>query len=229
MIDWQVAQDEQDLVERAVDDILEAARAALAARGRFHLALAGGRTPQAVYAALAERAPALDGWRILFGDERCLPPADPERNSRMASAAWLSRVALPADAVLPIPAELGAEAAAVAYAGQICTLLPLDLVILGVGEDGHTASLFPGHPLDPGAVVVAVAGAPKPPAQRVSLGLSVLRGARRRLVLATGAGKAAAVAAWRRGESLPIQQATAGLETRVLLDRAAAPELSAGG
>jgi 6-phosphogluconolactonase len=160
--------------------------------------LAGGTTPQACYGLLRPESLPWGRVSILFSDERCVAPDDPESNYRLAREALLSRVA--PLSVHRIPGELGAEPAAGLYSEIVTALRPLDLVLLGVGEDGHTASLFPGNPaLHAGGSAVAVHGAPKPPPSRVSLTLEVLREARRVLVLATGHGKREAVAQARRG------------------------------
>ena len=189
----------------------------LLAAGARTLVLAGGTTPAACYRELAGMEAAWGRVTALFGDERCLPPEHPESNYRMAREALLDRVH-PAT-VHRMAGELGPDEAAAAYDAIVAGLQPLDVVLLGVGEDGHTASLFPGHPaLRAGGWVTAVRGAPKPPPDRVSLTLPALRGARTVLVLATGAGKAEAVARARTG-SVPsgmIEQA------RWLLDPAAA-------
>lgn len=162
-------------------------------------ALAGGSTPRACYQRLRGETLPWGRVTLLFGDERCVPPEDAESNYRMAWDALLSRVA--PLSLHRMPGELGAEAAAEIYGRVVDGLRPLDLVLLGVGEDGHTASLFPGSPaLEASGSVVAVYGSPKPPPNRVSLTLPVLREARRVLVLATGAGKRDAVEAARRGE-----------------------------
>lgn len=167
--------------------------------GGGSLALAGGTTPRRCYELLRELDVPWGRVTVLFGDERCLPPDDPDSNFRLARDALLGHVA--PLSVHRIPGELGAEAAAAVYAGIVDGLRPLDLVLLGVGEDGHTASLFPGNAaLAASGSAVAVHGAPKPPPDRVSLTLEVLREARRVLVLATGAGKREAVAMARRGE-----------------------------
>lgn len=161
--------------------------------------LAGGSTPRACYERLRRETLPWGRVTVLFGDERCVPPDDEESNYHLAQTSLLFRVS--PLSVHRIPGELGAETAASLYADLVAPLRPLDLVLLGVGEDGHTASLFPGNAaVQAGGSVVAVHGAPKPPPNRVSLTLEALREARRVVVLATGAGKRDAVARARRGE-----------------------------
>ena len=193
-----------------------AVRDALAGGART-LVLAGGTTPAAAYRELAGMEVAWGRVTVLFGDERCVPPGDPASNYRMARETLLSRVD-PAS-VHRMPAELGPDEGAAAYSGVVAALEPLDVVLLGVGEDGHTASLFPGNPaLEASGLVVGVRGAPKPPADRVSLTLRALRAAHMVLVLATGAGKAEAVRLAREG-TVPSGMIEQG---RWLLDPAAA-------
>jgi 6-phosphogluconolactonase len=182
-----------------------AADAAIRERQVFRLVLAGGSTPRRTYELLAATAQDWAAWEIFWSDERCLPAAHTARNDRMAQETWLDRVAIPPANLYPIPVELGAEMAAAAYGKLVQDKQPFDLVLLGMGEDGHTASLFPGI-LNAAALAVAVHNAPKPPAERVSLGLACLRACRQQLVLVTGAGKAHALAAWGRGEEQPISR-----------------------
>ena len=207
----------------AVACLLAAADEAIAARGRFRLVLAGGRTPELAYRLLAEGEADWARWELFLGDERCLPVGHTERNQRMVEQAWLSRLPGDRPQVHFIAAELGPVAGAARYAPLVETAAPFDLVLLGIGEDGHAASLFPGQPLDARAWVVPVLGAPKPPPERVSLALRALRGTRRLLVLATGTDKRGALERWRAGEELPIARVCRGLSVRVLLDRAADP------
>jgi 6-phosphogluconolactonase len=176
----------------------------------------------AAYRMLAESEADWDAWEIYFGDERCLPPNDPARNSLAARDAFLDRVPIPSTQVFEIPAELGAEPAARVYGRTVAAALPFDLVLLGMGEDGHTASLFPGHPIAVDALVQAVHGAPKPPSERVSLSLKALAACRLMLILVTGAGKREALAAWRRGASLPVARVATAAKARVLMDCQAA-------
>lgn len=181
------------------------------------LVLAGGSTPRRAYELLAERPLPWGRVTVLFGDERCVPPEDPESNYWMAHEALLGRVH--PGTVHRMPGELGAETAAALYDDVVRALPPLDLVLLGMGPDGHTASLFPGHPeVRASGCAVAVHGAPKPPPDRVSLTLGTLRGARRVVFLVTGGDKAEGVRQAQRGE------VPAGMipGAELLVDRAAA-------
>jgi 6-phosphogluconolactonase len=169
------------------------------ADGARTLVLAGGTTPRRCYELLTRFEVEWGRVTILFGDERCVRPDHPDSNYRMAREAMLDRVA-PAT-VHRIPAELGPDEAAGLYSHVVSALAPLDIVLLGVGEDGHTASLFPGHPaVHAKGWAIGIRDSPKPPPQRVTLTLSTLSGARRVIFLATGAGKAEAVAKAKRGE-----------------------------
>jgi 6-phosphogluconolactonase len=226
-IRWQVFPDPTALAAHAAEQILAAAREAIAARGVFHLVLAGGRTPEAVYTVLGGAWAQWEKWQIWFGDERCLVADDPERNDSMVRRVWLNRVPIAPQHVHSIPAELGPEVAATRYAEQLKGIGDFDLVLLGLGEDGHTASLFPGHapgdrPGDPD--VLAVHGAPKWPAARVTLSAARLARARRVLFLASGRHKSEAIGAWRRGDDIPARRVAPRAGVEVLLDAAAAGE-----
>lgn len=220
--DTRILNDAEAVATEACRLIVEAAREAINERGNFRLVLAGGSTPRRAYELLAETLADTTqdwgAWEIFWGDERCLPPDHPERNSRMAQDAWLVRVPIPPRQIHPIPAELGAVAAASAYAQTLREKLPFDLVLLGMGEDGHTASLFPGHTHESG-LTQAVHDAPKPPAERVSLTCSALRDCRRQLILVTGSGKKSAIGAWRAGGDLPITRAAIE-DATLLVDQA---------
>lgn len=223
-VEWLRHANADEVAERAVEAILELADSAIAARGRFRLVLAGGSTPERAYRRLAERRTDYTGWQFYLGDERCLPADHPERNSTMIQRSWLDRVAVAGQAVHWIPAELGPERAASVYEETVRDALPFDVVLLGMGEDGHTASLFPGQSHDPGRLVVPVTAAPKPPPERVSLNYGALCAARAVLVLVTGEGKQEAVRRWRAGEALPVAQLRCRSGLRVLLDEAAWPD-----
>ena len=118
----------------------------------------------------------------------------------------------------PIPTELGAEQAAAEYRARIDKAQPFDMVLLGMGEDGHTASLFPGHHW-PQASVFAVTDSPKPPRERVTLSVAALQNCRSMLVLVTGTNKAGAVQKWRNGADLPVARVGDVEHSLVLIER----------
>jgi len=221
-INWQCLADADAVATHATELILQAAANAIHERGVFHLVLAGGRTPEKVYQRLANAQADWKHWQLYFGDERCLPAEHPERNSHMATIAWLDHGGLPVKNIHPVPAELGAEEAATSYTSVIESARPFDLVLLGMGEDGHTASLFPGQNHPETETVHAVHHAPKPPPDRVSLSRASLSDSRDVLVLITGASKRTALQQWQAGAALPIAGITARHRITVLLDEAAA-------
>jgi 6-phosphogluconolactonase len=185
-----------EFAQRAAALIEEEIRGALAARGACRLALAGGETPRAIYAALPSDLPWDRVW-ITFGDERCVPPNHADSNYRMAREALLDRV--PAAHVFRIRGEISQEAAAAEYEQLLAVEAARtgearfvhDLILLGMGEDGHTASLFPGmETLRETVRNVVPAFGPKPPPQRVTMTLPLLNAARKVFFIAKGAGKA---------------------------------------
>lgn len=204
----------------------------LESRERCSLALSGGETPRAVYERLADELPGRDPWGrldVFFGDERCVPPGDPASNYRMAKEALLDRVPIAARQIHRMEGErIDQDEAARAYEA----VLPgrLDLLVLGLGSDGHTASLFPGAPaLAETCRRVVPARAPRPPLDRLTITPPVILDARLRFVLVAGAGKADALARAIDGpyapDRTPGQLARAGVW---ITDTAAAARLEAG-
>ena len=218
-LSWEIFPDAQAVARETVQRVMAAAQQAIAERGVFKLVLAGGRTPEAAYKMLALEALDFSCWEIYYGDERCLPVEHAERNSKMAADAWLDQFQFAG--VYPIPAESGAKMGAEQYAQQIKRVMPFDVVLLGIGEDGHTASLFPGHTHDAAALTHAVANAPKPPPDRVSLSASSLSNTRVLLFLITGAGKQTAVQGWQNGQDLPVTTLDPACGVTILIDVAA--------
>ncbi len=216
---WHVLDDPQAVAEHTAKRILAAADSAIAERGVFRIVLAGGRTPEAAYRLLVNTDTDWSCWEIFFGDERCLPVDDAQRNSTMAAQAWLDHVTISAAQIHEIPAESGAEAASQAYIQHVRDAMPFDMVLLGMGEDGHTASLFPGQEHSPEELVHAVHDAPKPPPDRVSLSRRALSDARQVLILVTGEGKRDAVRAWKAGNALPVASINSHTGVDVIIDR----------
>ena len=205
---WLAFDNQQAINEAATARVLQAAQEAIASRGRFLLVLAGGSTPKSVYALLRDAEADWAHWYIYYNDDRCLPVDHPDRNSLMAEQTWLDHVAIPKSQIHAIPAELGPVEGAKAYAQTLAGLPEFDLVLLGLGEDGHTASLFPGQTWDDSVDAFPVFDAPKPPPERISISRARLSHAREVLFLVTGAGKQQAVDDWRRGVAIPASHIT---------------------
>ena len=218
---WHLFDDADAVASEAAQRILKSAAEAIAERGVFRLVLAGGRTPEATYRLLVGANTDWSSWEIYFGDERCLPVDDPDRNSIMAENTFLNAVAIPAANIYPMHNEKGAEVAAKEYEAVVKAAMPFDVVVLGVGEDGHTGSLFPGqkHPVD--QLVCPVYHSPKPPSDRVTLGVRALSNAQEVIVLATGEGKRDAIKAWKTGKAVPISEIGNPAPVNVLMDKAA--------
>ncbi len=202
-----VFDDISSLEEAAAREIVRTARNAVSRRGVCHVALAGGSTPRGVYARLSEEPHRgrIDWSKVhlFWGDERCVPPDDPKSNYRMAHEALLSRTPLHESSVHRIHVELGPERAAAAYEEEIRAVVGgatprFDLILLGMGADGHTASLFPNTPAlrqvrqDPRLVAPTVA--PSPPRRRVTLTLRAINAARKVMFLVAGGEKARTLA-----------------------------------
>ena len=230
--EFRVYEDAAGLATAAAENFVVLAREAIAARGRFLVALAGGSTPRAAYELLATEpfAASVDWTRVhlFWGDERCVPPDHPDSNYRMARAALLDKVQIPAANVHRMRCELAPQQAAAAYERELEKALGedgrFDLILLGLGADGHTASLFPGAAaLGERERRVLAVYVEKLKAWRVTLTLPVINTARHVIFLVSGTSKAETLARIRAGEPLP-----AGLvrpdQGRLLwlLDRAAA-------
>ena len=204
----------EEVAEAAAADMAEVMRA-----GARTLVLTGGSSPVRAYQLLAELDVPWGRVAVLFGDERCVPALDPQSNYRVAKEALL--VVVNPATIYRIPAELGPDVGADLYAEVVANAAPFDFVLLGVGEDGHVNSLFPGHKaLHATGLTAGIHDSPKPPPERVTMTLEAIRDAKRIEIIAAGVGKAAAVALARRGES------PSGMipRARWLIDRAAAGE-----
>ncbi len=199
----EIAADLEDLSQRAAKLFTAAARRTVMARGLFRVALSGGTTPRRTYQLLAappfrDQVP----WQaveVFWGDERCVPPEDPRSNQRLARQALLDHVPIPAGRIRPMACNGDPAAAARAYQQLLARrcgpgLPRFDLVLLGLGPDGHTASLFPGSPaLQEERRWVSEVLVPGQDFARLTLTLPVLNHAAEILFLAAGAEKAAAL------------------------------------
>jgi 6-phosphogluconolactonase len=232
MIALTVAGDEDAAARTCAERMMAAILSARSHRGVAHVALAGGRTPALTYRLLARLMPDWQDVHLWLGDERAVSAENPDSNHGLVARTLLAR-ALDPPPCLHAVTGVGEDpaAAAVAYEAQLRAALPdedpprLDFALLGLGEDGHTASLFPEDPVleESERLCVAVHGA-KPPFGRVTLTLPVLRAARRLVVLASGTGKAWAVGAMLAGPSPRVPASLlADANVELIVDFAAAP------
>jgi 6-phosphogluconolactonase len=236
----------QELFAAAAEEVVRTANEAVAQRGRFTIALAGGSTPKSLYNLLATNARTTLPWDRMFffwGDERHVPPTDPESNYRMAEEAMLSKIPVAAGNVFRIKTENpDASAAAADYEQTLkkfFTLEPgqfpsFDLILLGMGPDGHTASLFPGTAaLQEKSRLVVANWVEKMKTHRITLTLPVLNAGRCVTFLVSGTDKATVLRAVLE-ENVPPEQYPAKLvkpndgKLIWLIDRGAASQLTSG-
>jgi len=234
MIQLTVAGDAEAAARTTAERIAAVIGEARAERGIAHVSLAGGRTPARTYRILARLVHDWDGVHLWFGDERCVPLDDPDSNHKLVADNLLATAATPHPIVHAVEgaAEDPAGAAAAYEAALRATVdgepPQLDVALLGLGEDGHTASLFPNDPVleEQTRLCVAVHGT-KPPFERITFTLPLLRAARRVIVLAEGAGKAWAISQMLAG---PTERIPASLldgdrrEVELIVDHTAAPQ-----
>lgn len=202
-----VLKDSDELAAAAAHVIIHAASRAIRARGCFTIALSGGSTPEKTYQLLAqpENAQKIDWarWYVFFGDERFVPLDDPRSNYHLAARTLLSHVPLPSANIFAVPTDLpNAASAASAYSAMVAKFFKLtptdapprlDLILLGLGDDGHTASLFPGKPSLQEKKLWFTGTSPgilPPPVDRITATFPLLNAGREVMFLVGGAGKA---------------------------------------
>ena len=248
MTNVEVLKDAQAMSERAAALTLEAARAAIAARGRFTVALTGGSSPVGAYELLARvssEEAEWDKWVVFLGDDRFVPPDDDRSNYGQARRTLLSHVPIPSSQVYPVATDSAAPAEAAArYADTLAEVFKqpsdgpppvFDLILLGMGDDGHTASLFPGYSslsVMDRWTLSSPPGTLPPPVDRITFTFPVLNAARRVLFLVNGEKKAVPVRDILEGGADVQERPAAGVrpsegELTWLLDEAAASLLTA--
>jgi 6-phosphogluconolactonase len=238
MPEIEILPDADALAKRAADEFLRLADEAIRTRGRFAVALAGGSTPKRMYGLLTVAQLDWRGIHVFWGDERCVPPDHADSNYRMAAEALLNHVSIPPQNLHRIQGKLPAEKAASAYEDELrrTYVVRFDLILLGLGPDGHTASLFPGgpalHEATRRTAAVHHETPPPPLVDRVTLTPPAINAAANVIFLVSGGDKAEVLARVLQGPSQPDllpAQAIRPADGRLLwlLDRSAAAGIAA--
>lgn len=196
----------QTFINQAIKYIQWKANEAIKSSGLFHLVLSGGNTPRDIYKALSNIETEWSLWNFWFSDERCYSKNDSNLNSSMVSKTLFQKVPVNFDNIHCIRSEFGLLKATSMYQHEIVNAPVFDLTLLGLGEDGHTASLFPGHTWgdeENAQDVLAVMNAPKPPLNRISLSMKRLNRSRDILFLVAGREKQKIVNEYKLGTRMP--------------------------
>ena len=205
MDNFKIYKNSEEVAQAAADYLFKQIKTCVAEKGLCHVVLPGGSTPARCLELLAEKPLPWKNIQWYPGDERCYPVGHAERNDTMILDKLFSHDENLSGSFHPIPAELGPEQGAENFAALLDAIGGIDIVVLGMGEDGHTASLFPGNTaLDNQHSAVPVYDAPKPPNDRVSIGLTTLKNANECIVIATGENKCEALSKLKEGAVLPV-------------------------
>jgi 6-phosphogluconolactonase len=208
----------EQFIEAAVLDIANAAAVAIRDNGSFHIVLSGGETPIPVYRQLAKQNFDWSLWHVWFADEREPDPDESVLNWKMVRAAFLDTISIPAAQIHRIKTEEGVNKAAEEYNLELQEINEFDLVILGLGEDGHTASLFPGMDRNGDKKTPAafsILQSPKLPLHRVTLSGTRLCNTKEILFLVSGTAKRNAVTAWEEKKEIPASHIKGRVSTKL--------------
>jgi 6-phosphogluconolactonase len=205
MAEFKVYKNTEDVAQAATDYLFKKIKNCVEKKGQCHVVLPGGSTPARCLELLADKPLPWNNIHWYPGDERCYPIGHAERNDTMILEKLFPSQEKSSANFHPIPAELGPEQGAEKYSALLDATGSMDIVVLGMGEDGHTASLFPGNvALENRNSVVPVYDAPKPPSERVSIGLNMLKNVSESIVIATGSNKREAIEKLKDGAVLPV-------------------------
>ncbi|RHX91300.1 6-phosphogluconolactonase [Leptospira yasudae] len=196
--------DEREFLTHCLRKIKEISDKSIQVQNSFRIVLTGGDTAKLLYSQLKYLETDWSKWYFYFGDERCVSMDHPDSNALMADKSLFEFTPIRKEQIFRIPGHLGAEQAAFEYANSIRTIISFDLVLLGLGEDGHIASLFPGCDLSTDKDVLTVHDSPKLPKERVSLSLKRMNLSDNILIITKGRNKTEIIRRIKLGEKLPV-------------------------
>jgi 6-phosphogluconolactonase len=203
---WIVFEDIEKLSKQLAGDILSVARKSIKSNGSFKIVLTGGSSIISTYKILSDSRSDWNKWHVYLSDERCLPVKDEDRNNNMINQIWLNNSSIPKNNINFIHAELGVDNGALHYEKILSNISDFDLVLLSMGDDGHSASLFPDRLYDENKSVVTECDSPKYPKNRISISYSRLNRSKKIFKIISGSSKQKAVESWLNGKILPINK-----------------------
>ena len=203
---WIIFKNTNKLSQKLANDILSVAESSIKSKNSFKVVLAGGDSILQTYEILSNSKSDWGKWHIYMGDERCLPLKDKERNDHNINTVWLNNSSIPKKNIHFMHAELDAKQAVSHYETTLKEVKNFDLTLLSMGEDGHTASLFPGHFYNKNKSVVSECNSPKYPKNRISVSYSRLNKSKNIFKVVCGSSKKKAVDLWLAGKTLPINK-----------------------
>ncbi|WP_017850669.1 6-phosphogluconolactonase [Leptospira interrogans] len=196
--------DEQGFLTHCLNQIEKISQDAIQFKNFFHIVLTGGDTARLLYSKLKDLKTDWSKWLFYFGDERCVPEDHVDSNSLMVQKSLFEFLPVNEKQIFKIPGHLGARKGALEYSKSIQLVLSFDLVLLGLGEDGHVASLFPGMDLSEEKDTIEIYDSPKPPKERISLSLRKINSSDCILIIAKGRRKKEIIKRIKMGETLPV-------------------------
>ena len=201
---WLIFDDEMSLSKALAQEILNIAKKSIFEKDCFSIVLTGGQSVLSLYKILSKADSNWDKWHIYIGDERFLPAEHKDRNDQIINEIWLDNSPIPKKNIYFIKAELGLLEARAEYEDTLKRIDKFDIVLLSMGEDGHIASLFPGHIYPKEQLVVIEQNSPKPPKERISMSYKQLNKAHYVFKLIMGESKQKAVALFKKNANIPI-------------------------
>lgn len=194
----------KDFLSGCLSKIKEISDYKIQNNGVFHIVLTGGDTAQLIYSELKYLKTDWSKWFFYFGDERCVPEGHVDSNSLMVQKSLFEFLPVNEKQIFMIPGYLGAKKGALEYSKSIQLISSFDLVLLGLGEDGHISSLFPGMNLSEEKDTIEIYDSPKPPKERISLSLRKINSSDCILIIAKGRKKKKIIERIKMGETLPV-------------------------
>jgi len=210
--DWLVFNNEISLSKALAQEILTIAKKSILENDCFNIVLTGGRSVLGLYKILSESDSNWNKWHIYISDERFLPAGHKDRNDRLINEIWLDNSTIPKKNIYFIKAELGLNEARLNYENTLKKINKFDVVLLSMGEDGHVASLFPGHAYHQNKAVVIEKDSPKLPKKRISMSYYRLSRTNYVFKLLIGESKNKSIQLLQQGDSLPISNVKGGCE-----------------